>query len=123
MFITYWGQNALYHNNGDGTFTDVTGRAGLLQPGRRLGFRSYLDGLRPRRPLDLFVANYLEFDPKIIPAPGARIRPATTRARRLIAARAAWSRRRIAVPEQRRRHVHRRQRSFRYCQGHRGPTG
>jgi len=23
MFVTYWGENALYRNNGDGTFTDV----------------------------------------------------------------------------------------------------
>jgi hypothetical protein len=26
LFVTYYGQNALYHNNGDGTFTDVTKR-------------------------------------------------------------------------------------------------
>ena len=31
LFITYWGENVLYHNNGDGTFTDVTEKAGLLQ--------------------------------------------------------------------------------------------
>ena len=30
LFITYWGQNVLYRNNGDGTFTDVTKAAGLL---------------------------------------------------------------------------------------------
>ncbi len=24
IFITQWGQNLLYRNNGDGTFTDVT---------------------------------------------------------------------------------------------------
>jgi hypothetical protein len=30
LFITYWGQNVLYRNNVDGTFTDVTKEAGLL---------------------------------------------------------------------------------------------
>ena len=29
------GTNILYHNNGDGTFTDVTERAGILKPGPR----------------------------------------------------------------------------------------
>src|SRR6058998_2738929 len=29
LFISYYGQNALYHNNGNGTFTDVTAKAGL----------------------------------------------------------------------------------------------
>ena len=30
LFITYWGQNVLYRNNGNGTFTDVTKEAGLF---------------------------------------------------------------------------------------------
>ncbi len=29
------GMNILYHNNGDGTFTDVSEKAGILKPGRR----------------------------------------------------------------------------------------
>jgi len=29
--------NALYHNNGDGTFTDASGKAGILAPGGRYG--------------------------------------------------------------------------------------
>ena len=29
--------NILYHNNGDGTFTDVSGKAGILAPGPRYG--------------------------------------------------------------------------------------
>ena len=33
LFVTYYGQNALYRNNGNGTFTDVTKEAGLMQPG------------------------------------------------------------------------------------------
>ena len=31
------GHNALYHNNGDGTFTDVSDKAGILRPGGRYG--------------------------------------------------------------------------------------
>jgi hypothetical protein len=31
------GHNALYHNNGDGTFTDVSDKAGILSPGGRYG--------------------------------------------------------------------------------------
>ena len=33
LFVTYYGQNVLYRNNGNGTFTDVTEKAGLLQGG------------------------------------------------------------------------------------------
>ena len=29
LFLTYYGQNRLYRNNGDGTFADVTDKAGL----------------------------------------------------------------------------------------------
>ena len=62
LFITYWGQNVLYRNNGDGTFTDVTKEAGLLQEGTRWGSGcTFVDYNRDGH-LDLFVANYLEFD-------------------------------------------------------------
>ena len=33
IYITNFGSNILYHNNGDGTFTDVTERAGVSDPG------------------------------------------------------------------------------------------
>ena len=29
LFVTYFGKNVLYHNNGDGTFTDVSEKAGV----------------------------------------------------------------------------------------------
>lgn len=62
LFCTYYGQNRLYRNNGDGTFTDVTRQAGLLESGRRFGTGcSFLDYNRDGH-LDLFVANYVEFD-------------------------------------------------------------
>jgi len=70
LFVTYWGRNVLYRNNGDGTFTDVTKEAGLAQRRRRWGagctFVDYdRDGL-----LDLFVADYVDFDPEATPHPG-----------------------------------------------------
>lgn len=70
LFITYWGQNVLYRNNGDGTFTDVTSQAGLLDEKTAWGAGcTFLDFDRDGH-LDLFVANYLEFDLGTTPKPG-----------------------------------------------------
>jgi enediyne biosynthesis protein E4 len=71
LFVTYYGQNALYHNNGDGTFTDVTKRAGLIQPGPKTRWNTgctWVDYDRDGH-LDLFVANYVDFDLKTAPLP------------------------------------------------------
>ena len=69
LFITYWGQNVLYRNNGDGTFTDVTKAAGLLDTLQRFGSGcAFVDYDRDGK-LDLFVANYLVFDMKSVPRP------------------------------------------------------
>jgi enediyne biosynthesis protein E4 len=70
LFVTYWGQNVLYRNNGNGTFTDVTEKAGLLHSGDRWGSGcTFVDYDRDGK-LDLFIANYLQFDMTKIPKPG-----------------------------------------------------
>lgn len=70
LFITYWGQNVLYRNNGDGTFTDVTEKAGLIDAQRRWGAGcTFIDYDRDGN-LDLFVTNYVDFDPARVPKPG-----------------------------------------------------
>ncbi|MGI8782302.1 MAG: CRTAC1 family protein [Acidobacteriota bacterium] len=62
LFVTYFGPNVLYRNNGDGTFADVTARAGVSGNfwSSSAGFFDYdRDG-----DLDLYVATYLEYDDK-----------------------------------------------------------
>jgi hypothetical protein len=63
LYVTNYGKNILYHNNGDGTFTDVTAKAGVEAGGwsASAGFIDYdNDGH-----LDLFVTRYMEWDTKI----------------------------------------------------------
>jgi len=70
LFVSGWGRNTLYHNNGDGTFTDVSATAGVADaPGRWGAGCCFLDYDRNGL-LDLFVANYVSFDPREAPLPG-----------------------------------------------------
>jgi enediyne biosynthesis protein E4 len=70
LFVSYWGHNVLYHNNGDGTFTDVSEKAGVAGAENRWGAGCcFLDYDRDGN-LDLFVANYVNFDPARAPKPG-----------------------------------------------------
>jgi len=72
LVVTYYGGIVLYHNNGDGTFTDVTEKAGLTQngPPRWNTGCCFVDYDRDGH-LDLFVANYVNFDLESSPLPGA----------------------------------------------------
>jgi hypothetical protein len=71
LFISYYGQPILYKNHGDGTFTDVTAKAGLTQSKTRWNSGcAFLDYDRDGH-LDLFVANYIDFDIKTAPLPEA----------------------------------------------------
>jgi len=61
IYVTSFGKNILYHNNGDGTFTDVTDKAGVAAGGwsTSAGFFDFdNDGN-----LDLFVTRYLDWTP------------------------------------------------------------
>jgi enediyne biosynthesis protein E4 len=72
LFVTYFGRpNVLYHNNGDGTFADVTRQAGLESSGRNWSTGcAFLDYDRDGK-LDLFVAGYVDFDIASAPLPGS----------------------------------------------------
>ena len=73
LVVTYWGGIVLYHNNGDGTFTDVTEKAGLVQKDPHPRWNTgccFVDYNRDGY-LDLFVANYVNFDLKTMPVAGS----------------------------------------------------
>ena len=69
LFVTAWGQNHLYHGRGDGTFVDVSEAAGLITKKARWGAGcAFIDYDRDGY-LDLFAANYIDFDLESAPLP------------------------------------------------------
>ena len=63
LFVLGYGRCILYHNNGDGTFTDVTARAGVANEGRWGSSAAWFDYDNDGR-LDLVVANYVDWSPE-----------------------------------------------------------
>ncbi len=76
LVVTYWGDCVLYKNHGNGKFTDVSEKSGIAKIARvsakgqnrwntGCAFVDYdKDGW-----LDLFIANYIDFDLKTVPVP------------------------------------------------------
>ena len=62
LLVLGYGRCILYHNNGDGTFTDVTARAGVENSGRWASSAAWFDYDNDGR-LDFVVANYVDWSP------------------------------------------------------------
>ena len=61
LYISGYGSSTLYHNNRDGTFTDVTDRAGVANRGQWGSAAAWFNYDNDGH-LDLIVANYLDYD-------------------------------------------------------------
>jgi enediyne biosynthesis protein E4 len=63
LYVTGYGSAILYHNNGDGTFTDVTAKAGVSDTGQWSTSAAWFDYDKDGW-LDLVVCNYINWSPK-----------------------------------------------------------
>ncbi len=63
LFVTAYGQNHLFHNNGNGTFNDVTQKAGLGGIKEFSTGAAWVDYDKDGK-LDLVVANYVQWTPE-----------------------------------------------------------
>src|SRR5438034_1438861 len=63
LFVTAYGQSHLFHNNGNGTFTDVTEKAGFGGVKEFSTSAAWVDYDKDGR-LDLVVANYVTWSPE-----------------------------------------------------------
>ena len=60
LFVLGYGRCILYHNNGNGTFTDVTKKAGVANEGRWASSAAWFDYNNDGH-LDLAIANYVDW--------------------------------------------------------------
>ena len=65
LYVTNYGPNVLYRNNGDGTFTDVAVTAGV--DGNQFSSGCAFVDVDADGYLDLYVVNYVQFDPETNP--------------------------------------------------------
>ena len=63
LYVTGYGRGILYHNNGNGTFTDVTARSGVADDGKWSTSAAWVDFDKDGW-LDLVVTNYLDWSPQ-----------------------------------------------------------
>jgi hypothetical protein len=69
LFIACHGPNVLLRNRGDGSFEDITARAGVAGGDDEWSTGCALADVDLDGDLDLFVANYLRIDPAAVPPP------------------------------------------------------
>lgn len=69
LYVTYYGKNRLYHND-HGVFTEVAEKSGVAGSGKAWGTGCAFVDFNRDGHLDLFVANYVDFDLSAAPAPG-----------------------------------------------------
>lgn len=62
LLVLGYGRCILYHNNGDGTFTDITAHAGVANSGRWASSAAWFDYDNDGH-LDLVIANYIDWSP------------------------------------------------------------
>jgi len=61
IYVTAFGPNTLYHNNGDGTFSDVTSQAGVAGGATEWSTSTGFIDFDRDGDLDLYVTNYLDY--------------------------------------------------------------
>ena len=69
IYVTNFGPNVLYRNNGDGTFSDVTAPAGVGN--ELLSTSAAFFDMEGDGDLDIYVANYMDSDPERVPRRGS----------------------------------------------------
>ena len=116
VYVSNFGRNRLYRNNHDGTFTDVAEKAGVALGNWSTG-ATWGDFDGDGR-LDLFVPGYVHYDLKKQPTDSDSLPLAFCQYPRR--AHAVWPARparraRPPLPQQWRRHLHRREREGRRC--------